>query len=171
MQGPEKKSRENREKSRFTMRLRSRQIDLPVCDHEGNLFKGNLYPNPLPGNRAENLAVTDACRVWSELIPAVFRLKKQRRSTRLRVTATKEDLDELLYGVDTFFKDYPEAIIGKESELYADNGNPMMKSEFSVPCRRGENRKYRATMILRVYKYDYKRIFLPEKMILMQGRT
>ena len=81
-------------------------------------------------------------------------------------------LDELVFGVDSFFSDCPEAVICKESELYADNGNPMMKNEFSsLPDdANGRIRVYRSDRYFYgIYEFDAKKnLYVPRKMFFCQ---
>ena len=147
------------------------KINLPVVTMKVSCSKGT-YIRTLCREIGEKLGCHGCMQSLVRTYTGGFSIEEAKTIDEIERYRDEGRLGELLYGVDTFFKDYPEAIIGKDSELYADNGNPMMAKEFAVLPEGAEHiRMYRADhYFYGVYKYDYKkRLFVPEKMFFCPG--
>lgn len=156
-------------------------ICLPVVTMKVTCSKGT-YIRTLCREIGEKLGCHGCMQSLVRLYTGGFSIEEAKTIAEIEKFRDEGRLEELLYGVDTFFKDYPEATVSKESEIYADNGNALMIKEFALLPEETKNFKNRAPedyyirlyrddrYFYGVYKYDgRKNLFVPEKMFFCQG--
>ncbi|MBR6093514.1 MAG: tRNA pseudouridine(55) synthase TruB [Lachnospiraceae bacterium] len=155
-------------------------MHLPVVTMKVTCSKGT-YIRTLCREIGEKLGFHGCMQSLVRIYTGGFDIKEARTIDEIIRYRDEGRLEELLYGVDSFFEDYPAAVIAKDSELYADNGNPMMENEFAQLPDFTEKKAKHEDIYIRlyrsdrwfygVYRYDYKRnLFVPEKMFFCQGR-
>ena len=149
------------------------EIDFPYVTMKVTCSKGT-YIRSLCREIGLKLGCYGCMAELVRLYTGGFALEQAKTIDEIEKYRDEGRLEELLFGVDSFFKDYPEAVIKESSELYADNGNPMMKDEFAVlnENETGKIRLYRKDgYFYGVYRFDLKKnLYVPEKMFFCVGR-
>ena len=172
------------------------EINLPYLTMTVTCSKGT-YIRTLCREIGEKLGCHGCMASLERIYTGGFTIEEAKTIDEIEQYRDEGRLDEIIYGVDYFFKDLPRAIIGKESELYAENGNPMMMKEFvgmpeSVKAeakRRREAfqkasnaepedtaeleiRMYRADgYFYGIYRFDAKRnLFMPKQMFFCESK-
>ncbi len=145
------------------------EVSLPLVTMKVTCSKGT-YIRTLCREIGETLGCHGCMQSLVRIYTGGFSIEEAKTIDEIEKYRDEGRLDEILYGVDSFFKEYPEAVVYEESELYADNGNPMKPAEFTVlpagVINDGRIRVYRQDgFFYGIYRYDAKKdIFKPEKM-------
>ena len=145
------------------------EINLPYVTMKASCSKGT-YIRTLCREIGETLGCHGCMQSLVRIYTGGFSIEEAKTIEEIERYRDEGRLDEILYGVDLFFQDYPKAVVVAESEIYADNGNAMKPDEFSELPKGvsdgGRIRVYRKDgFFYGIYRYeDRKRIYKPEKM-------
>ena len=145
------------------------QIDLPYVTMKVTCSKGT-YIRTLCREIGEKLGCHGCMQSLVRIYTAGFTIEEAKTIDEIEKYRDEGRLSEILFGVDSFFKEYPEAVVVPESEMYADNGNAMKPYEFSVLPEKiedgGKVRVYRKDgFFYGIYRYEARKdIYKPEKM-------
>ena len=145
------------------------EINLPYVTMKVSCSKGT-YIRTLCREIGETLGCHGCMQSLVRIYTGGFSIEEAKTIEEIERYRDEGRLDEILYGVDSFFQEYPKAVVVAESEIYADNGNAMKPDEFSELPKGvsdgGRIRVYRKDgFFYGIYRYeDRKRIYKPEKM-------
>ena len=174
------------------------KIELPYLTMTVTCSKGT-YIRTLCREIGEKLGCHGCMASLERIYTGGFTIEEAKTIDEIEKYRDEGRLDEIVYGVDYFFKDLPRTVIGKESELYAENGNPMMMKVFAempetvkdeAKRRREESKKnaegagaedekadleirmYRADgYFYGIYRFDAKRnLFMPKQMFFCESK-
>ena len=164
------------------------KIELPYVTMKITCSKGT-YIRTLCREIGEKLGCHGCMASLERIYTGGFSIEEAKTIDEIEKYRDEGRLEEIIYGVDYFFKDLPRAVIAKESELYASNGNPMMKKEFAYLPKEvsdaiagGKNTPENNEIQIRMYKedgyfygiyrFDYERnLFMPKQMFFCDGRV
>lgn len=160
------------------------EINLPYLTMTVKCSKGT-YIRTLCREIGEKLGCHGCMASLERIYTGGFTIEEAKTLEEIEKYRDEGRLEELIYSVDYFFKDLPRTVIHKESELFAENGNPMMIKEFDsfpeelqkeVQKRRTDDelkiRVYRAGgYFYGIYRFDVKRkLFMPKQMFFCESR-
>ena len=102
-----------------------------------------------------------------------FDLDEAKTIDEIRTAFDNGTMEELIYGVDDFYKDLPQYVLQEKAERYADNGNRLFAGDLKRPDKAFSERirVYRKDgFFYGVYSYDGKNgYYRPEQMYFCKG--
>ena len=150
------------------------EITLPLVTMKVSCSKGT-YIRTLCREIGEKLGCHGCMQSLVRIYTGGFTIEEAKTIDEIEKYRDEGRLSEILYGVDSFFRDYPEAVVCKASEMYADNGNAMKPDEFDVLPKDvpndGKIRVYRKDgFFYGIYRYEKRKdIYKPEKMFFCEA--
>lgn len=149
------------------------ELNIPYVTMKVSCSKGT-YIRTLCRDIGEKLGCHGCMQSLVRIYTGGFSIEEAKTIDEIEKYRDEGRLDEILYGVDSFFKEYEKAVVRKENEKYTENGNAMKPYEFAVlpgNVRNDERiRVYREDgFFYGIYRYDSRKdIFKPEKMFFCQ---
>jgi len=149
------------------------ELNIPYVTMKVSCSKGT-YIRTLCRDIGEKLGCHGCMQSLVRIYTGGFSIEEAKTIDEIEKYRDEGRLDEILYGVDSFFKEYEKAVVRKENEKYTENGNAMKPYEFAVlpgnVLHDERIRVYREDgFFYGIYRYDSRKdIFKPEKMFFCQ---